>query len=101
VAIARAILKNPAILIFDEATSALDSKSEKAIQAELHAIAQNRTTLIIAHRLSTVVDADQILVMDKGRIVERGSHRELLAQNKLYAQMWNLQKQEEKIHPAD
>ncbi|OGT04875.1 MAG: metal ABC transporter permease, partial [Gallionellales bacterium RBG_16_57_15] len=101
VAIARAILKNPAILIFDEATSALDSKSEKAIQAELHAIAQNRTTLIIAHRLSTVVDADQILVMDKGRIVERGSHRELLAQNMLYAQMWNLQKQEEKIHPAD
>ena len=100
VAIARAILKNPAILIFDEATSALDSRSEKAIQAELHAIAQNRTTLIIAHRLSTVVDADQILVMDKGRIVERGSHRELLAQNMLYAQMWNLQKQEEKIHPA-
>ena len=100
VAIARAILKNPAILIFDEATSALDSKSEKAIQAELHAIAQNRTTLIIAHRLSTVVDADQILVMDKGRIIERGSHRELLAQGKLYAQMWNLQKQEEQIHPA-
>jgi len=101
VAIARAILKNPAILIFDEATSALDSKSEKAIQAELRTIAQNRTTLIIAHRLSTVVDADQILVMDKGRIVERGSHRELLVQNKLYAQMWNLQKQEEKIHPAN
>ncbi len=100
VAIARAILKNPAILIFDEATSALDSKSEKAIQAELHAIARNRTTLIIAHRLSTVVDADQILVMDKGRIIERGSHRELLVQNKLYAQMWNLQKQEEQIHPA-
>lgn len=100
VAIARAILKNPAILIFDEATSALDSKSEKAIQAELRAIAQNRTTLIIAHRLSTVVDADQILVMDKGRIVERGSHRELLAQNRIYAQMWNLQKQEEKIHTA-
>jgi ATP-binding cassette subfamily B protein len=101
VAIARAILKNPAILIFDEATSALDSKSEKAIQAELRAIAQNRTTLIIAHRLSTVVEADQILVMDKGRIVERGSHRELLAQNKLYAQMWNLQKQEEQAHPDD
>jgi ATP-binding cassette subfamily B protein len=99
VAIARAILKNPAILIFDEATSALDSKSEKAIQAELQAIAQNRTTLIIAHRLSTVVDADQILVMDKGRIVERGSHRELLARNQLYAQMWNLQKQEEVITP--
>ncbi len=100
VAIARAILKNPAILIFDEATSALDSKSEKAIQAELRAIAQNRTTLVIAHRLSTVVDADQILVMDKGRIAERGTHRELLAQDKLYAQMWNLQKQEEHEQPA-
>ena len=100
VAIARAILKNPAILIFDEATSALDSKSEKAIQAELRTIAQNRTTLVIAHRLSTVVDADQILVMDKGHIVERGSHRELLAQNRIYAQMWNLQKQEEQIYLA-
>jgi ABC-type transport system involved in Fe-S cluster assembly fused permease/ATPase subunit len=100
VAIARAILKNPAILIFDEATSALDSKSEKAIQAELRTIAQNRTTLVIAHRLSTVVDADQILVMDKGRIAERGTHRELLAQNRLYAQMWNLQKQEEHALPA-
>jgi ATP-binding cassette subfamily B protein len=95
VAIARAILKNPAILIFDEATSALDSKSEKAIQAELRAISQNRTTLIIAHRLSTVVEADQILVMDQGRIVERGTHRELLALDRMYAQMWNLQKQEE------
>jgi ATP-binding cassette subfamily B protein len=101
VAIARAILKNPAILIFDEATSALDSKSEKAIQAELRAIAQNRTTLVIAHRLSTVVDADQILVMDKGRIAERGTHRELLGQNRLYAQMWNLQKQEEHVRPDD
>ena len=101
VAIARAILKNPAILIFDEATSALDSKSEKAIQAELRAISQNRTTLIIAHRLSTIVDADQILVMDKGRIIERGSHRELLARNKIYAQMWNLQKQEEQALPVD
>ena len=101
VAIARAILKNPAILIFDEATSALDSKSEKAIQAELRAIAQNRTTLVIAHRLSTVVDANQILVMDQGKIAERGTHRELLAQNQLYAQMWNLQKQEEHAQPAD
>ena len=99
VAIARAILKNPAILIFDEATSALDSKSEKAIQAELRSISRNRTTLVIAHRLSTIVDADQILVMDKGRIVERGSHRELLARNSIYAQMWNLQKQEEQAHP--
>jgi ATP-binding cassette subfamily B protein len=98
VAIARAILKNPAILIFDEATSALDSKSEKAIQAELRAIAQNRTTLIIAHRLSTVVEANQILVMDGGRIIERGTHRELLSLNGSYAQMWNLQKQEEELH---
>ncbi|NOU01420.1 MAG: ABC transporter ATP-binding protein/permease, partial [Gallionella sp.] len=98
VAIARAILKNPEILIFDEATSALDSKSEKAIQAELRAIAQNRTTLIIAHRLSTVIEADQILVMDGGKIVERGTHRELLSLNAVYAQMWNLQKQEEELH---
>ncbi|HZW86523.1 MAG TPA: ABC transporter ATP-binding protein/permease [Gallionella sp.] len=101
VAIARAILKNPAILIFDEATSALDSKSEKAIQAELRAISQNRTTLVIAHRLSTVVDADQILVMEQGRIVERGTHRELLLHKNVYAQMWNLQKQEEQAQTAD
>ena len=95
VAIARAILKNPAILIFDEATSALDSHSEKAIQDELRSIAQNRTTLIIAHRLSTVVDAQQILVMDAGRIIERGTHRELLNQRGVYSQMWALQQQEE------
>jgi ATP-binding cassette subfamily B protein len=94
VAIARAILKDPAILIFDEATSALDSKSEKVIQDEMRLIARERTTLIIAHRLSTVVDAEQILVMDKGRIVERGTHRELLAQQGIYAQMWALQQQE-------
>ena len=95
VAIARAILKNPAILIFDEATSALDSKSEKAIQDELRNIAQNRTTLVIAHRLSTIVDAHQILVMDKGRIVERGTHRNLLEKQGIYSQMWALQQQEE------
>jgi ABC-type transport system involved in Fe-S cluster assembly fused permease/ATPase subunit len=96
VAIARAILKNPAILVFDEATSALDSKSEKAIQDELRHIARDRTTLVIAHRLSTVVDAQQILVMDKGRIVERGNHRELLARQGLYSQMWALQQQEDR-----
>ncbi len=95
VAIARAILKNPAILIFDEATSALDSETEKSIQGELARIAQGHTTLVIAHRLSTVMDADQILVMDAGRIIERGRHRELLERNGAYAQMWSLQQQEE------
>ena len=94
VAIARALLKNPPILIFDEATSALDSKTEKAIQAELDLAAQGRTTLIIAHRLSTVMNAHQILVLDKGRVLERGSHRELLAAGGVYAQMWALQLQE-------
>ena len=94
VAIARAVLKNPAILIFDEATSALDTHSEKAIQDELRGISRNRTTLIVAHRLSTVVEAEQILVMDQGRIIERGSHRELLAANGRYAEMWALQQQE-------
>ena len=93
VAIARALLKNPAILIFDEATSALDSASEKAIQAELDRIAVGRTTLIIAHRLSTVMDAHEILVMDQGVIVERGSHAALLARQGHYARMWTLQQQ--------
>ena len=94
-AIARAILKSPSIFVFDEATSALDSRSEKAIQHELDRIARSRTTLIIAHRLSTIVDADQILVMDHGRIVERGTHAELLARGGAYAQMWALQQREE------
>jgi ATP-binding cassette subfamily B protein len=98
VAIARAILKNPAILIFDEATSALDSKSERAIQDELRNVARDRTTLVIAHRLSTVVDAQQILVMDKGRIVERGTHRELLALQGVYSQMWMLQQHDKLIN---
>jgi ATP-binding cassette subfamily B protein len=91
VAIARTLLKDPAILIFDEATSALDSKAEQAIQAQLKEIAKSRTTLVIAHRLSTVADAQQILVLDHGRIVERGTHQSLLASNGLYAQMWERQ----------
>ena len=91
VAIARTLLKNPAILIFDEATSALDSKAEQAIQAQLKEIAKSRTTLVIAHRLSTVADAQQILVLDHGRIVERGTHQALLAADGLYAQMWQRQ----------
>jgi ATP-binding cassette subfamily B protein len=97
VAIARAILKGPRILIFDEATSALDSKSEKAIQAELDRIARGHTTLVIAHRLSTVMDADEILVMDAGRIIERGTHRALLAARGAYSQMWALQQQEDAV----
>ena len=100
VAIARALLKNPAILIFDEATSALDSRSEKAIQAELDRIQVGRTALVIAHRLSTVMDAGQILVLEAGRIVERGSHLELLAANGPYAQMWQLQQQERRAEVA-
>jgi ATP-binding cassette subfamily B protein len=93
VAIARALLKNPRILIFDEATSALDSKSEKAIQGELERAAEGRTTLVIAHRLSTVMDAHQILVLAQGRIVERGTHVALLAAGGEYARMWALQQQ--------
>jgi ATP-binding cassette, subfamily B, bacterial len=96
-AMARAILKNPPILIFDEATSALDSQSERAIQAELDRLSRNRTTLVIAHRLSTVVGANEIVVLDRGRIVERGTHKRLLLQNGAYAQLWRLQQQEEKL----
>ena len=95
VAIARAILKNPEVFVFDEATSALDSRSEKAIQSELERIAQDRTTLVIAHRLSTVVAADEILVMDHGRIIERGTHESLLERDGAYAQMWALQQREQ------
>ncbi len=98
VAIARALLKNPPILIFDEATSALDSKTEKAIQAELEEVAVGRTTLLIAHRLSTVMNADMILVLDSGCVVEQGKHHELLEKNGAYAQMWALQQQQQSNH---
>ncbi|MYN00490.1 ATP-binding cassette domain-containing protein [Pseudoduganella sp. DS3] len=104
VAIARTLLKNPAILIFDEATSALDSKSEQAIQAQLKEIAKDRTTMVIAHRLSTIADAHQIIVLDHGKIVERGTHAALLAREGLYAQMWERQQARgdlEQSSPAD
>jgi ATP-binding cassette, subfamily B, heavy metal transporter len=93
VAIARTILKGPPILLLDEATSALDSHTEKDIQDELDRVAENRTTLVIAHRLSTIVNADEILVLDRGAIVERGTHRELIALGGLYASMWNRQRE--------
>ena len=91
VAIARTLLKNPPILIFDEATSALDSANERAIQAELQSVAHNKTTLVIAHRLSTVVEAHEILVLNAGQVIERGTHAQLLAQQGHYARMWSLQ----------
>jgi ATP-binding cassette, subfamily B, heavy metal transporter len=93
VAIARTLLKNPPIMIFDEATSALDSANERAIQAELKGVARNKTALVIAHRLSTIVDAHEILVMEAGRIVERGTHAQLLSKGGRYAGMWALQQQ--------
>jgi ATP-binding cassette subfamily B protein len=88
VAIARTLLKNPPILVLDEATSALDSRTEEAIQQTLDRIAESRTTIMIAHRLSTVVDADQIVVLDNGRVVERGTHDVLLERGGLYAELW-------------
>ena len=91
VAIARTILKDPRILILDEATSALDSRTEQEIQAALRAVSQRRTTLVIAHRLSTVVDADEIIVLQDGRVAERGTHAGLLAADGLYARMWSVQ----------
>ena len=93
VSIARTILKGPPILILDEATSALDTMTEQEIQQALRVVSKNRTTLVIAHRLSTVVDADEIVVLDQGRISERGRHTELLEKNGLYAAMWNRQRE--------
>jgi len=95
VAIARTILKDPRILILDEATSALDTSTEQDIQGALRTVARHRTTLTIAHRLSTVVDADQILVLVDGRVVERGTHAELLALGETYARMWALQAEQQ------
>jgi ATP-binding cassette subfamily B protein len=100
VAIARAILKRPAIMLFDEATSALDTKTEQEIQASLAEVAQGRTTLVVAHRLSTVVDSDEILVLDQGRIIERGTHTQLLRQGGSYAQMWTRQQVDADALPA-
>ena len=97
VAIARTILKNPRILILDEATSALDTRTEQDIQIALRTLSRNRTTLTIAHRLSTVVDADQIIVLDQGVVVERGTHHALLAQNGVYARMWALQAEQQEL----
>ena len=93
VAIARTLLKNPPILLLDEATSALDTHTEREIQSALKTVSQNRTSLVIAHRLSTVIDADEILVLEQGRITERGRHNDLIAKNGAYAAMWNRQKE--------
>ena len=97
VAIARTILKGPPILILDEATSALDTATEREIQSALEEVSQNRTALVIAHRLSTVVNADQIIVLDDGAIAERGTHGELIARGGLYAAMWDRQREADEI----
>jgi len=98
-AIARAVLKDAPILILDEATSALDTATEQDIQAALRAVSSHRTTLVIAHRLSTVVDADEIVVLDQGRVAERGTHAALLARGGLYARMWEIQAEQQQDQP--
>ncbi|MEQ4599338.1 MAG: ATP-binding cassette domain-containing protein, partial [Methylobacteriaceae bacterium] len=100
VAIARTILKGPPILVLDEATSALDSFTERDIQTALDRVSQGRTTLVIAHRLSTVINADEILVLDQGRVVERGNHAELLARGGVYAALWNRQREADAAREA-
>jgi ABC-type transport system involved in Fe-S cluster assembly fused permease/ATPase subunit len=97
ISIARAILKNPPIMIFDEATSSLDSGSERLIQSALDGVSKNRTTLVIAHRLSTIVHAHEIIVLDAGKIIERGSHQELLEKAGRYSYMWNLQQSKSQV----
>lgn len=101
IAIARAFLKNPPIIVLDEATSALDTRAERAIQGALENVAKDRTSLIIAHRLSTIVGADEIIVMDRGRIAERGRHEDLLAHQGLYAQLWELQRQQQQAETLE
>jgi ATP-binding cassette subfamily B protein len=95
VAIARALLKDPGIMIFDEATSSLDSHAEQAILGAIREVAADRTTLVIAHRLSTITDADRIVFLERGRIVESGTHDGLLAANGAYARSWRLQQREQ------
>jgi len=101
VAIARTMLKRPAILVFDEATSALDSHTERGILEALREVSKGHTSLVIAHRLSTVVDANRILVLDRGRLVESGSHQELMSADGRYAQMWKVQQSEARAHTLE